>query len=723
MAPSISTLHRPLVKVHDRTTGTGITPGFLWFVLRRWFKFALPLGILLTSLGVTGVMLSFKREYRSEAWVQISKHRPIVAFKIDESSADFVETQKQLLRSPPVLANVLSRPEVARLPDIQKAKDARKWIEQQMEVTPLGRSELYAVAFRSSDPEQSRIIVDAIVQSYFSLQAFQSSRQVSKLVEVLQLEKERQVARVTNLEERISELAKKNADGSSLIVNPYRPTLVDVNPLYQTLQQRLAETEAERQMHEAQIAVFQELGGESPLANSDLDRAVAELPDVVRLEGKAEAARKSLSALRPESNAYTDAQRNLTNWEHQIKAARINGREDLLKAHKDQASSLREDRLAQYKAQSREYEIRENKLKEQIDAERRKLEHKTGNRYELEFLTSDLNRAKEVFQKLEDRVFALSIEYLSPDRPEQVQVIHPAEAPAAPVQAYPFKQLAIVSCLAFALPYVVFGAFELRARRMYDASELFDNGQLKMVSEIASIPARPLLAHGRARRQFERDRAIFEEGVESLRNMLTVSPDWANAKVLAVVSAVPGEGKTSIASQLAAGWSRNEHSSTLLIDGDIRDPDVHGIFSVPNSPGLVAVLAEKSSLDDAIIHWDGSLDILPAGVLLSRPHPLLSGDRFTHIVNELRARYSRIVIDLAPLLSASEVLPMLKAVDGVLLCARKDHSRAAHVQLACERLEKIGVQRIVGVFSGITSHSYMYNYGDYVAWTPTDSNG
>jgi capsular exopolysaccharide synthesis family protein len=164
---------------------------------------------------------------------------------------------------------------------------------------------------------------------------------------------------------------------------------------------------------------------------------------------------------------------------------------------------------------------------------------------------------------------------------------------------------------------------------------------------------------------------------------------------------------------LAVGWSRHADARTLIVDGDIRDPDLHSIFGVASAPGLVDVLSGSCELHTAIVHWDDKLDILPAGALASNPHRVFAGDSFWRLIDKLREQYARIIVDVPPLLSASEVLTMLKAVDGVLLCARKDHSRAPQVKLARERLEKAGILRIGGVFGGVSSNSYAYQYGEY----------
>jgi succinoglycan biosynthesis transport protein ExoP len=365
------------------------------------------------------------------------------------------------------------------------------------------------------------------------------------------------------------------------------------------------------------------------------------------------------------------------------------------------------------KALLAEYEMQEKALRTRLDEERRKIESQTGNQYKLEFLTNDLARAKEVADKIEDRIFALRIEYLSPHRPEQVFVRHLAEIPRSPIEAYPFKSLGMAGLVGLLFPFAAFAAFELLSRRLYKTNQFQDQSQLALVGEVAVLPSRPMLSYGSAVRRYLKHRAVFEESVESLRSVLSVSPEWADVQVLAVTSAIPREGKTSLASQLAIGWSRHSECKTLIIDGDVRDPDLHSIFGIANSPGLAEVLRGDCEQDTAIVHWEGRMDILPAGTLLANPQRLFAGSAFSELIERLRTRYSRIIIDMPPVLSASEVLTMLTAVDGVLLCARKDHSRAVQVQSARERLERAGIERIGGVFGGMSSSSYAYQYGEY----------
>jgi succinoglycan biosynthesis transport protein ExoP len=691
--------------------------GFLWYIVRRWAKIALPVGLLCAILSASAVWYFFEHEFRAEALLQIRTQRPMVAVKIDDGvSAEFVETQKQLLVSQPVLNKALTNPELTRMPELrpgERAEDPRQWVQKQLEVRALGRSDLFTVAFKGPSAENAQKILNAIVQSYFALQTTRSSEQIDELLKVLREERERQLAKVKDLEKKLHEEARKLSTESSLVISANGPSLFETNPTYQGLQQRLAETEAEQQMLDVQIRVFEEQGGQQDLLDSELRQAVEEAPEVVAFLVKIEKTRKELAVFTAGSESQRSVQRRLEDYDKQLKEARVVAKERLVELNKDRWAAARTEQLAQLQNTKREFELRAQGLHEKIREERNKLEGRTSNQYDFEFLRNDLQRAKDVMQRLDDRVFALSIEFLTPKRPEQVLILQWPEVPIVPVQLYPTKQMAIAILGSFLLPFVLVGSYEFFARRLYDSKQLTGNGQL--VGEISALPSRPLLSHRRSERQYHHGRAIFEESVESLRNLLCVSPEWMDANVIATASAVASEGKTSLATQLAAGWARNCDGPTLIIDGDVRDPDLHLVFEIDNKCGLVDVLEGKSKVDEAIVHWDNGLHVLPAGKLSGSPHQLFSGNRFASLIAELRKQYPRIIVDVAPILSASEVLPMLTVVDGVLLCARKDHSRTSQVQLALERLERAGIARVGTVFSGVPSQSYVNTYGDYLA--------
>src|SRR5262249_50982162 len=139
---------------------------------------------------------------------------------------------------------------------------------------------------------------------------------------------------------------------------------------------------------------------------------------------------------------------------------------------------------------------------------------------------------------------------------------------------------------------------------------------------------------------------------------------------LLVTSASPGEGKSTVAVNLAATHASQRHR-TLLIDGDLRRPSVHKRFGICMSSGLSNVLDDEIPWRDALVKPEGfpDLDVLPAGPP-SRHAADLIGRGLVEVLEEASLEYDLVVLDAPPLLGFAEPLQMATAVDGVLVVTR-----------------------------------------------------
>src|SRR5205823_1210014 len=137
---------------------------------------------------------------------------------------------------------------------------------------------------------------------------------------------------------------------------------------------------------------------------------------------------------------------------------------------------------------------------------------------------------------------------------------------------------------------------------------------LNVVGALPAVPQRPRVAA--AGEGAARDLAVqsqLQEAVDGVRTMLLHAARSEPLRVIMVTSACGGEGKTSVATQLAASLAR-VWRKTLLIDGDLRNPAAHKVFDLPREPGLSEVLRGDVSVEDAIRASSvGRLWVLPAG--------------------------------------------------------------------------------------------------------------
>jgi len=161
-------------------------------------------------------------------------------------------------------------------------------------------------------------------------------------------------------------------------------------------------------------------------------------------------------------------------------------------------------------------------------------------------------------------------------------------------------------------------------------------------------------------------------------------------------------------------WSHAGPGRVLVVDADLRSPSIHELFEVRHGPGLAELLRGECTLEQAtIMDWGDRLFVLPAGdASHSFSAHVFSGNRFREVLAQLREHFDKVIIDMPPLLLASEALLIAKEADAVLMCALHDYSRSGQVKHAYERLVAARVNVIGAVLNGAPLHSYSYSYGN-----------
>lgn len=164
----------------------------------------------------------------------------------------------------------------------------------------------------------------------------------------------------------------------------------------------------------------------------------------------------------------------------------------------------------------------------------------------------------------------------------------------------------------------------------------------------------------------EHARNLIAEEFRIIRTQLLFGNPELQHKVIAVTSPQPGDGKTSLAVNLAISIAKAGRR-VLLIDGDLRKPDIHRIFNISDSPGFAEVISGSHEPGAVIRKSDiDGLDVLPAGTPMTRPSELLSRPEVSRVLAALGEIYDHIVLDTAPLLPVSDTHVLVGLVDGVL---------------------------------------------------------
>ena len=208
-------------------------------------------------------------------------------------------------------------------------------------------------------------------------------------------------------------------------------------------------------------------------------------------------------------------------------------------------------------------------------------------------------------------------------------------------------------------------------------------------------------------------------------NLLSMGSVMKPPHVVIVTSAMPKEGKTFVCTNLALSFAQTG-VKTLIIDTDLRRGRLHRLFGYRKQPGLSGVLLDQVSLDDAIRTTPNeNLFMLSAGQHLETGTELLGSKKFIDILETLRKKFDRIVMDTPPVLGLSETSVLQNHVDGVLFVIWSGQTPIKSVKAAIEILQANGANFYGFVLNRLdlsaTANYYQYYYYShdyYYHYTP-----
>jgi len=213
-------------------------------------------------------------------------------------------------------------------------------------------------------------------------------------------------------------------------------------------------------------------------------------------------------------------------------------------------------------------------------------------------------------------------------------------------------------------------------------------------------------------------RHAFAESFRSLRSSIFYLPvEGASAKTILVTSAVPNEGKSTVATNLAVTLAFG-NSKVLLIDSDVRRGNLHDVFGVTNSCGLGEVLRGEASVADAIqqTRVDG-LSLLPRGGVLDHPAEHFLSKSADAMLQAVHAEYDYIIIDSSPVMVADDTASLAPKMDACIYVVRFSFSSSKVSRKALDTLNsrKANVMGVVcnDVHASMPEYYYYYQYSEY----------
>lgn len=266
-------------------------------------------------------------------------------------------------------------------------------------------------------------------------------------------------------------------------------------------------------------------------------------------------------------------------------------------------------------------------------------------------------------------------------------------------------QLRISLALAIALG-LIFGigagiAVEILDRSVKNADELEAKTGVPAIASIPTISKRMLRQMAPADRHpagylVARPMSAFTEALRVLRTVIVYSKLDLASKVVAITSALPDEGKTTISACLARVAAMSGQR-VVVVDCDLRKQSINDVLDVESDVGILQVLAGEAPWRAAIIRDEATeAHILPVATSGFTPRDVFGSEAMKRLLTELRANYDLVVLDCAPILAIAETRIVVQHADAVVIVARAGRSATGAVRAAIAQTEGAG-GKVLGI--------------------------
>jgi capsular exopolysaccharide synthesis family protein len=629
----------------------------LFHAFRRCWLWASVLGLLVGGLVGTLWWFSIAEQYSAEMRVRVPASWSATdgGNVSEEELSRLQRTQSALIQSTTVLEAVLRKPEVAALSAVQQEQDPLAWLGNHLRVTVSSIPDVLVLRVHGTRSDEAVVLVQAIADAYRNTASNQRQASLRQLRDALGRAEEflrQKRHRLGQLENTRLVAAEKECQQARFDLRVARAELT-------TWQKRLPDLEGVHISDEALVAALKE----DAIGNRQLrqlETAEEQIKQFLRV-----------SVLKERDPGMAELYRHRDEARKNVQARREEIRSKL---ERNERARLLEKHQAELNRRRERVALCEGLLKS-LDEEVQGLGGAVAAE-ELKTLREETAAAGERLRILavdRERLESTAVPAMVGEAGETIAVLR--NDPKGRLQA---ASLGGAGCCALVMLAVSWR--ELRLRRITSGSDIAAGIDLPVLGNVPGIGMRRTLS----REQLEGGGRL-SEALDALRTVL-LHDGGKGSRVLLVTSAVGGEGKTSLASLLAASLAR-AWRKTLLLDADLRKPEAHQLFHTELEPGLSEVLRGEAEPADVIQPTDLSrLWMISAGHWNAHAVQALAQDGAGRLFDPLKEQFDFIVIDACPILPVADALLLCTHVDAVLLAVRSGVSRLPVVQAARQRL-------------------------------------
>jgi capsular exopolysaccharide synthesis family protein len=638
-------------------------------------------------------------------------NRPVLRDSTDPETdpAVFRANQKAILTSPLVLSSALNALNEGKYKGLPITGQSPESLESAIKTDFSQGPEIMQVKLYGNEPDHLADLLNAIVNAYTE----ELDKRDKGRKDVLVGDLEKQKAKYQEqLDKKRNDLRQMEKDKK--ILDPQTQQIEYNAAVFkqQGVQKALGDTKDERSTKELLLTAKK-----ARLANIDkqpippyvLSKAMA---DRTQASGYPTLiATKKVQIIQMKSNFPASPSRDSEikrleseqkSLEAELKAVQGLMRGDLEQELRDEAHLALEVEIDQLETNIQLLQTREKRLRDELAEVTKEVAalHPSNSRAAVivEKLRDDVEQLNDVVKNLAKEV---ALRRAEPTMGSRIVVLQPAETPTDRDYSR-FSKFALGGGVGM-FGLVLFGVafLEFQARRVSAVEEVTQGLGLGLVGTMPRLPARArrAVAGGQSAKDLYWQ-SIITESVDAIRTQLLHSAHAEGMQVVMVTSAAGGEGKTSLASQLAASLARSWRK-TLLIDGDLRNPAAHKLFDLPLEPGFSEVLRAEANAADVIKPTRLSrLWVMSAGHWDAHAVQALAQESVGQMFAQLKQHHDFIIVDSCPVLPVADALLLGQHVDGVIFSVLRDVSRLPAVHLAQQRLQSLGVHTLGAVVIG-----------------------
>lgn len=285
-------------------------------------------------------------------------------------------------------------------------------------------------------------------------------------------------------------------------------------------------------------------------------------------------------------------------------------------------------------------------------------------------------------------------ETLSSRRADEIEPAKVSEPAVQPYFAFkPDKELNMILAIVFGL----LGGMGLAFFLEYLDDTIKTKEELQRITDVPLFGVIPNIQSGRADSSkrdlfaYSQPKSTISEAFRGIRTAISYSSQKQENRVYLVTSSGPKEGKTTIAINVATVMAYSG-TKTLIVDADLRRPRVHKSFDLPNTRGLTNLIIGDVAVEDVVQPTNiENLYVLPSGPIPPNPSELLGRERMLEILEDLRRRYDRVLLDTPPIGAVTDAAVLGRIVDSVILVVHAGKTRKKLIERGLEQLSQIDV--------------------------------